>query len=250
MNAQALNPVMVLPAVGLAPGRVTGVVHRIDYPMVWTSGRRDAKDVLALPARWWPPTHGLPTGVRAVILEGLPPSRDLHVAVPVVGDVDLDLLREGETVEVDGSSGTIAIDGVEEVAVVTAFLERTDGRILLLERSSKVGSFPGRWAAVSGYLEDQPPLDQAYREVREELGIGPDDLVLRSHGATVMARDGARIYLVAPFRFELRTTTTLKLNWEAVRAEWVRPEEIPLRTTVPKLDRTWKAVAPAIAPKA
>lgn len=250
MNAQAMDPLMVLPAVGLAPGRVIGAVHRIDDPMVWTSGRKDAKDVLALPARWWPPTHGLPTGVRAIILEGLPPSRDLHVAVPVVGDIDLDLLREGETVEVDGSNGTIAIDGVEEVAVVTAFLERADGRVLLLERSSKVGSFPGRWAAVSGYLEDLPPLDQAYREVREELGIGPDSLTLQSRGTTVLARDGARIYVVAPFRFELRTSAALKLDWESVRAEWVRPEEISLRTTVPKLDRAWKAVASVVAPKA
>jgi 8-oxo-dGTP diphosphatase len=217
--------------------------------MVWTTGRREAKGVLALPVAWWPPTHGLPSGVRAVILHGIPGASDASVTVPVVGGIDVDVLREGETVEVDGTAGTITIDGVEEVGVVTAMLERADGHILLLERSAKVGSFQGRWAGVSGYLEDPTPLDQAYREVREEVGIGREDLELRSSGSPVMARDGAKIFVVHPFRFEVRTTE-LTLDWEHVRAEWVLPEEIHRRPTVPKLDRVWDAVAPVVAPKA
>jgi len=239
---------MVLPVRGLSPGRVSGLVHLVDDPMVWSSGRNEAKDVLALPALWWPPSHGLPPGVRAVILQGAPAVSEGDVPVPVIAGVDFDLLREGEMVEVDGSHGTLLIDGVEEVGVVTAMLERADGRILLLERSAKVGSFQGRWAGVSGYLEDPTPLDQAYREVREEVGIGREDLILRCSGSVVMARDGARVYVVHPFRFEVRTTE-LKLDWEHVRAEWVRPEEIRRRPTVPKLDRVWEAVAPAATPK-
>lgn len=240
---------MALPARALSPGRVTGLVHLVDDPMVWTSGRKEAKDVLALPALWWPPAHGLPAGVRGVVLQGYPAASEVNVGVPVVGGIDFDLLREGETVEVDGTNGTLTIDGVEEVGVVTALLTRADGQLLLLERSGKVGSFQGRWAGVSGYLEDPTALDQAYREIREEVGIGRDDLILRSSGSPVMARDGARVYVVHPFRFEVRTTE-LKLDWEHVRAEWVSPEEIRRRPTVPKLDRVWEAVAPPATPKA
>jgi 8-oxo-dGTP diphosphatase len=239
---------MVLPVVGIAPGRATGLVHLVDDPMVWTTGRREAKEVLALPAAWWPPTHGLPSAVRAVILQGKAPATEGSFAVPVVGGVDPDLLREGETVEVDGTNGTLTIVGIEEVGVVTAILERADGRILLLERSAKVGSFQGRWAGVSGYLEDPTPLDQVYREIREEVGIQREDLMLRSSGMPVMARDGARVFVVHPFRFEVRSDE-LTLDWEHVRAEWVLPEEIRRRPTVPKLDRVWEAVAPAEAPK-
>jgi ADP-ribose pyrophosphatase YjhB (NUDIX family) len=166
----------------------------------------------------------------------------------VVAGVDADVLREGETVEVNGSKGTLTIPGVEEVRVVTALLEREDGRILLLERSSKVGSFQGRWAGVSGFLEDPTPLDQAYREIREEVGLGREGLRLEVEGAPVLARDGARVFVVHPFRFRA-LTTEIRLDWEHVRAEWVDPVEIRRRPTVPKLDRVWEAVRATGAPK-
>ncbi len=149
---------------------------------------------------------------------------------------------------VNGSRGTIAITGVREVEVVTAFLERGDGRILLLERSSKVGSFQGRWAGVSGYLEAPNPLEQAYREVEEETGLERGRLVLRASGDAVLARQENVVYVVHPFRFEVRSVE-VRLDWEHVRAEWVDPSEIRHRSTVPKLDLAWQAVAPVPAPK-
>jgi len=249
MSADDLLRRMVPPVVGIAPGWATGVVHLVDDPVRWASGRAEADDVLALPALWWPVPHGLPGGVRAVLLQGLPTERSPAGNVPVVGGVDLDVLREGETVEVNGSKGTLRILGSEEVEVVTALLERDDGRILLLERSSKVGSFQGRWAGVSGYLEDPTPLEQAYREIREETGIQGDDLTLASSGSPVLARDGRQVFVVHPFRFRVRTTE-FSLDWEHVRAEWVEPAEIRRRPTVPKLDRVWEAVAPTGVPKA
>lgn len=170
------------------------------------------------------------------------------VAIPVVSGAEPDLLEEGETVEVNGSKGTVSIDGVREVEVVTAFLERDDGRILLLERSSKVGSFRGRWAGVSGYLEASSPLEQAYREVEEETGLSRDRVEVRSVGLPVLARHGPEVYVVHPFRFFARSTD-IRLDWEHVRAEWVDPSEVRVRETVPKLDRAWEAVAAPPAPK-
>jgi len=249
MSAHDLPGPMALPAVGLTPGWATGVVHLVDDPLRWTSGRSGLGEVLALPALWWPAPVGLPDGVRAVLLQGLPTDRGPTGTVPVVGGIDLDILREGETVEVNGSKGTVRILGSEEVEVVTALLERDDGRILLLERSSKVGSFQGRWAGVSGYLEDPTPLEQVHREIQEETGIGRDDLVLRSTGRPILARDGQKVFVVHPFRFHVRSTH-LTLDWEHVRAEWVEPGEIRRRRTVPKLDRVWEAVAPTGVPKA
>ena len=135
----------------------------------------------------------------------------------------------------------MTISGVEEVRVVTAFLERDDGRILLLKRSPRVGSFQGAWAGVSGFLEDPTPLDQAYREVREEVGLARDALELRSTGAPVLARDGFRIFVVHPFRFRVYDPE-IRLDWEHVRAEWVDPSEIRRRPTVPKLERVWESL--------
>ena len=159
------------------------------------------------------------------------------------------MLREGESVTVDGTHGSLAIRGVEEVAVVPAFLEREDGAILLLERSDRVGSFQGRWAGVSGFLEDPTPLDQIYREIREEVGLEANDLRLAAAGPPTLARDGARVFVVHPFRFRAERTE-IRLDWEHTRAEWVAPAEIRRRPTVPKLDQVWESVAPRAGPKA
>jgi len=224
-----------------------GSVHLVDDPVHWSSGR-PPPEVLALPALWWPPKDRLPKGVVGVLLHGLPGESVRIVRKPTLARVDRDVLREGETVEVNGTLGRFRIEGVEEVGVVTSFLERADGRILLLERSSKVGSFQGHWAGVSGFLEAATPLEQAFREILEETGLTANDIDLVSEGAPVLARDGARVFVVHPFRFRTRSTE-VRLDWEHTRAEWVDPTEIGRRPTVPKLDRVWESVASA-PPKA
>jgi ADP-ribose pyrophosphatase YjhB (NUDIX family) len=238
---------MTLPGVGLYRGLAQGSVHLVNDPLLWRSGR-PAPEVLALPSLWWPPDHPLPAGVVAVLLHGVPAESAHVVQIPTVARVDADILREGETVEVNGTLGRFRIEGVEEVGVVTSFLERADNRILLLERSEKVGSFRGHWAGVSGFLEAATPLEQAFREILEETGLGAGDLELLTQGAPVLARDGARVFVVHPFRFRVHRTD-IHLDWEHNRAEWVEPSEIRHRPTVPKLDRVWESVM-AAPPKA
>ena len=46
--------------------------------------------------------------------------------------------------------------------VVTSLLTRpAEGTILLRRRSDRVSTYPGRWAAISGSVETEEPLDQA-----------------------------------------------------------------------------------------
>lgn len=162
---------------------------------------------------------------------------------PIVVGIDLDVLREGEAVTLDGERGTVELPGAEAVAVVTSFLERADGRILLLRRSERVGSFRGHWAGVSGFLEDATAEEQALREIREETGVEAKHLTLAARGRLVYARDGARVYVVHPFRFR-SDAPEIRLDWEHTEHAWVDPAEIGRRPTVPKLDRVWAAVAP------
>ncbi|HXY46898.1 MAG TPA: NUDIX domain-containing protein [Thermoplasmata archaeon] len=248
MNEADLLGTMSLPAFGLVPGHAAGPVHLSTGPGTWPGAHGDKVWVAAMPAFGWPFTPEAPEGISALVFDGVPTGSLEDVSIPSVGNVDLDVLREGETVEVDGTNGRLTIDGIEEVPVVTALLERSDGRVLLLERSGSVGSFQGRWAGISGYVEEQDALQQAYREILEEVGIPERDVEFRASGNPVLAREGTRIYVVHPFRFRVRSTE-LELDWENVRAEWVPSEEIPNRLTVPKLDRVWERVAPAKAPK-
>ena len=243
MSEQGMGRAMALPALGVYRGLASGPVHLADDPTGRETGGPPPQ-VLALPARWWPPRERLSKDVVAVILHGVPTESGRTVRLPTIARVDADVLREGETVEVNGSLGRFRIEGVEEVGVVTSFLERDDGRILLLERSSKVGSFQGHWAGVSGFLEAATPLEQAFQEILEETGLTANEVELRAEGAPVLARDGSRVFVVHPFRF-LARTTDVRLDWEHTRAEWVEPSEIGRRPTVPKLDRVWESVTAA-----
>jgi len=67
---------------------------------------------------------------------------------------------------------------VDKKCIVTSFL-RFQGKILLLQRSSKVGPYKGKWAGCSGYLEkDEDPFTRAVTEIQEELKISSVQITL------------------------------------------------------------------------
>ena len=123
------------------------------------------------------------------------------------------------------------------IDVVTGFLMHA-GRVLLLKRSSKVGTYQGCWAGVSGYLEDKTPLEQIKREIREELGLDDSMTTLKKSGELLKIDDGTRCWNVHPFCFILERQVTLTLDWEHEEYRWVKPDEIQQLETVPGL---WEA---------
>jgi 8-oxo-dGTP pyrophosphatase MutT (NUDIX family) len=125
---------------------------------------------------------------------------------------------------------------VETVHVVTAFL-RHRGRILLLQRSDRVGSYRGRWAAVSGYLEEPTALAQALREIEEETGIPPAAVSLAAAGPPITVDDDGlgRRWIVHPFLFDLASPVRVRLDWEHSAFRWAQPGELASLPTVPRL---------------
>lgn len=130
--------------------------------------------------------------------------------------------------------------------VVTAFI-RHQGKVLLLRRSERVGSYRGRWAAVSGYLERDSALDQALIEIAEETGLLPDSLRLVREGPPlpVPAPERQTLWVVHPLLFELvGSLPEIRLDWESAEARWVEPAEIPALETVPQLAEAWRVCGP------
>ena len=129
----------------------------------------------------------------------------------------------------------MATTSLDATPVVTAFLYRR-GKVLLLRRSPRVSTYPGRWAGVSGYLE-RPPLPQARVEVREEVGVAPEDASLRGIGVPLLVEDpqAERPWMVFAFLFRLRPGVEIVTDWESAGAEWVDPAEIGRRDAVPGL---------------
>jgi predicted aconitase with swiveling domain/ADP-ribose pyrophosphatase YjhB (NUDIX family) len=159
--------------------------------------------------------------------------------IPLVDCLDLSLLRTGDKVKVDGSEGSVDVEGIVETHVVTSFLEN-DGKILLLKRSELVGTYQGIWAGVSGYLEKgDEAIERAVTEIEEEVGIS--NPVLLKEGKPVSSRDEKTLWVVHPFLFHV-DSPEVKLDWEHKEHKWISPSQIPEFKTVPRLTRAFDAV--------
>jgi 8-oxo-dGTP pyrophosphatase MutT (NUDIX family) len=136
---------------------------------------------------------------------------------------------------------------MDERHVVTVFLEN-DGKIAIMRRSDRVGTYRGRWGGVAGYLEPGvTPCQQALTEIREETGLGTDDVRLVAEGEVVPVVDEAldRAWLVHPFRFRAMKPRKVTIDWEHTEYRWIVPAELIAYDTVPGLAEAWASVAGA-----
>jgi len=127
---------------------------------------------------------------------------------------------------------------LQEKHVVTCFLE-SDGEILLLRRSRQVGTYQGRWAGVSGYLEITPD-EQALTEIAEETGLGEEDITPIRKGEPLTVEDeelGTR-WVVHPFLFHISDRSKIRIDWEHKELKWIAPGDISSYDTVPMLKET------------
>jgi len=127
--------------------------------------------------------------------------------------------------------------------VVTAFLIQ-NGKVLLFKRSQRVGSYRGRWAAVSGHM-DTSPLAQVYTEISEETGYTPEELVLLKEGQVFEYHDTALgiLWQIHPFLFHLKIDRPPKIDWEHTDFRWVLPSEIASLATVPLLKEAFESLS-------
>ena len=130
------------------------------------------------------------------------------------------------------------VDNLKEKQVVTCFLE-SNGEILILRRSQQVGSYQGRWAGVSGYIEKTAD-EQALVEIKEEAGLSGEDLKLIKRGRPLPIKDerlGIK-WVVHPYLFHIKDRGKIKIDWEHKEVRWISPEDIANYQTVPMLKET------------
>ena len=138
---------------------------------------------------------------------------------------------------------------LRQTHVVSCFLLRKDmdqPRLLIVQRSQRVGSYNARWAGISGFLEEGvTPEEQAYTEIREETGLQGEQVRMLKRGKVVEYEDTSigRHWYIHPFLFEVRTPGAIVLDWEATGMRWIEPSEIQALETVPKLDEAYKSAA-------
>ncbi len=138
---------------------------------------------------------------------------------------------------------------MDETHVVTAFLME-QGKVLLLRRSNRVGTYRGAWAGISGFVE-RKPVEQAYLELEEEVGLSKRDCVLQKSGKPLRVRDEAlqRLWVIHPFLFQKISPRPVRLDWEHKEYRWICPWTIDTFSGVPGLTEALHAVLPLFPPE-
>jgi ADP-ribose pyrophosphatase YjhB (NUDIX family) len=116
--------------------------------------------------------------------------------------------------------------------------DQNEPQLLIVQRSQRVGSYQGHWAAVSGFIEQGvSPEGQAYTEIREETSLQRDQVRLLKRGAVVEYSDAAigRHWFIHPFLVEVLAPDAIHTDWEALQMRWIHPSELGNYETVPLL---------------
>lgn len=136
---------------------------------------------------------------------------------------------------------------LKDTHVVTCIIfgqHETKDRMLLVQRSRKVGSYREQWAGISGFIEPGvTPDEQAYTEIREEIHLQPDQVRMLKRGKVVEHIDEAlgRHFYVHPFLFEALTPESIQTDWEAIALRWIDPDDLITYPTVPRLKEVYEA---------
>ncbi len=140
---------------------------------------------------------------------------------------------------------------LETNKIVTCFLEYRD-KILILKRSNSVSTYQGKWAGISGYIDNpsNSPTEQAYKEIQEETGLTTDDITLVKQGIPFEIIDNTikKKWIVHPYLFHVKSKKKISIDWEHLEIKWISPEEICLYHTVPNLKKSLEKVSNKIIP--
>ena len=131
---------------------------------------------------------------------------------------------------------------LEEIHIVTCFLQ-FNNEILILRRSEQVGTYQGKWAGVSGYIEKSDD-EQAFREIEEETGLSKEGIELVRKGEPLEVIDQVlrRKWVVHPYLFHTKDKEKIRIDWEHKEAKWIAPQDIDQYETVPMLKETLERV--------
>ncbi len=158
--------------------------------------------------------------------------------IPMIDHIDISLLRNCDTVIVNADEAYVEMPGVVMKEAITTVIKKGE-KVLILKRSEKVGSCKGRWAGVSGHIEegDEGLESRVMKEVEEETRMNVR--IVRS-GEPILARDRSIIWKIHPFLAEAGSNEEPEIDWEHTKYRWISPEEVYDFNTVPKLDMVMK----------
>jgi 8-oxo-dGTP pyrophosphatase MutT (NUDIX family) len=118
-----------------------------------------------------------------------------------------------------------------------------DERVLVLKRSNKVGTFQGKWAAVSGFIESYPQ-SQSLLEIKEETGLESSDVELLRAGLPFEVEDEENnvLWVIHPYLYKVKSQKDIRIDSEHFEYEWIDPVDLSKYDTVPGLQEALERV--------
>lgn len=139
------------------------------------------------------------------------------------------LLRKFSLQNPHFSDGRIDYTDAKEAAVVDCFVRFHD-KLLILERSNKVGFLKNSWNMISGYLDEPGKTlqEKTYEEVWEETGIASNNMASYIEGKPYLRLNPGmgKTWYVFPVLVDLYRQQPIKLDWEHDSFAWIKPSEI------------------------
>lgn len=104
-----------------------------------------------------------------------------------------------------------------------------EGKILIVKRSQKVGTYRGLWNGISGFIDEPKSIEEfAKQELMEEVAF--DERVIASMGVCrpyeVDDQGIGRTWVVYPVLVMLRQKPAITLDWEHTDFAWINPEAL------------------------
>ncbi|MFP4005427.1 MAG: NUDIX domain-containing protein [Candidatus Hadarchaeia archaeon] len=123
--------------------------------------------------------------------------------------------------------GRINYTDAEKAPVVVIFM-KYENEILIMKRSQNVGTHPGKWGLVAGYLDElKSVIGKGLEEISEETGIEEDKIeVMERKGKLKWFSDEAETtYISYILLVKLNDKPEIKLSWEHEDYKWIDIEE-------------------------
>ncbi len=105
---------------------------------------------------------------------------------------------------------------------------KNNNQLLLLKRGSTAPWYADKWAFVCGLIEEEEePIETAYREIEEEIGIIKNDIELVKQEKLFLDRDKeiGITWHINPFLFKTKTDK-IKLDYENQNYTWIITDEL------------------------
>ena len=153
--------------------------------------------------------------------------------------------RDTKRPKFNARKGQVDYTNVRLAPVMNCIVKYRD-KILVVQRSKKLGFFPGCWSGVSGFLDDKRSFKQKVKdEIQEELGI-PGKMVKNIRLCEIFHQEAPKYkktWIVHPVLVEVKTDR-VKLDWEAKNYRWIRLADTKKLKLLPGFDRVLEKVSP------